>query len=129
LSRVCVHSAIAQTSSVLRSQLLFGDQALWHPGAVPLTVDTIVEYPPQRGNHPGSVGFGVASGHEWSGQTGASQPFLSNSGGPSRIHKTPSCVRDRSARSAGVSAATRCGGRPPGTGTGGTAARGGRGAG
>jgi hypothetical protein len=60
LSRVCVHSAIAQTSSVLRSQLLFGDQALWHPGAGRLTVDHTVEYLPQYGNHPDSVGFGVA---------------------------------------------------------------------
>ena len=73
-----------------------------HPGAGRLTVDPIVEYLPQHGNHPGSLGFGVASGHEWSGQTGASQPFLSNSGGPSRIHKTPSCVRDRGSRSAGL---------------------------
>src|ERR1039457_7246296 len=87
-----------------------------------LTVGQIVEYPPQRGNHPGSVGFGVASGHEWSGQTGASQPFLSNSGGPSRIHKTPSCMRDRGSRSAGLPQASGRRGRRCGMGTGGIVA-------
>ena len=34
-----MYSAIAQTSFLLRSQLLFGDQALWHPDAGRLTVE------------------------------------------------------------------------------------------
>jgi hypothetical protein len=51
--------------SLLRFQLLLGNRALWAPCCwVRLIVDHTVEYAPQYGNHPGSVGFGVASGHE-----------------------------------------------------------------
>ena len=92
------------------------------PGGGRLTVGPTVEYLPQRGNHPGRVGFGVASGHQWSGQTGAGKPFCSNSGGPSRIHKTPSGVRDRGSRSAGLPKASGRRGRRCGMGTGGIVA-------
>src|ERR1019366_1149715 len=76
----------------------------------------------QYGNHSGGVGFGVASGRECSRQTGASQPFLFDSGGPSRTLEAPTCVRGRGPRSARLSKATGRGGRRYGMGTGGIVA-------
>jgi hypothetical protein len=103
--------------ALFRPQLLLGDQALWDPDADQLAVDSTVEYLSQYGDHSGSVGFGVASGDEWSSQTGASKPFLFDSRGPSRTLKTPSCTRGRGSRSAGLPQVSGRGGRCCGVGT------------
>jgi len=78
-------------------------------GTPRLTVGLTVEYPPQYGNHPGGVGFGVASGHERSCQTSTSKPFLPDSRGSSGTPEKPAHAGDRGSRPAGLSEASgRC---------------------